>query len=77
MERYSEVLIERILLDNDVISDALERATKFFKVGILPELVGKWFSKARSFTAMQLPEEVPQIQLMIYGAIAGVVNLER
>ena len=60
MERYSEVLIERILPDNDVISDALERATNFFKVGILPELVGMWFSKARSFTAMRLPEEVQQ-----------------
>ena len=54
----SEVVIERILPNDDVISDALERASKFFKVGILPELVGKWFSKAPSFTSM--PEEVPQ-----------------
>ena len=44
------VVIERILADDDVISDALERATKlFFKVEILPELMGKWFSKAPSF----------------------------
>ena len=54
------VVIERILVDDDVISDALERAIKLFKVEILPELVGKWFSKAPSFTSMQLPEEVPQ-----------------
>ena len=56
----SEVMVKRILPDDDVISDALQTATKFFTMGILPELVGKWFSKAPSFTAMQLPEEVPQ-----------------
>ena len=57
----SEVVIGRILPDDNVISDALERATKLFKVGILPDLVDKWFSKAPSFTTMQLPEEVPQV----------------
>ena len=56
----SEMVIERILPNDDVISDALERASKFFKVGILPELVGKWFSKAPSFTSMHLPEKMPQ-----------------
>ena len=54
------MMIERILPDGDVLSDALEIATKFLKVGILPELLGKWFSKAPSFPTMQLPEEVPQ-----------------
>ena len=71
-------MIERILADDDVISDALERATKLFKVENFPELVGKWFSKASSFTSMQLPEEVPQDPADgLWCATASMVNLER
>ena len=45
------VVIERILADDDVISDALGRATKLFKAEL---------DLASSFTSIQLPEEVPQ-----------------
>ena len=40
-----ELFVERIYLDNTFISDAMDKATSFFKVAVLPELVGKWYSK--------------------------------
>ena len=40
-----EPFIERVYLDSKFISDAMDKATAFFKVAVLPELVGKWYSK--------------------------------
>ena len=37
--------MERILIDEDFLTVALEIATKFFIDGILPEVLGKWYSK--------------------------------
>ena len=44
--REDELHIERIYLNKDFIRNAFDRASTFIKVGVLPELVGKWFSKA-------------------------------
>ena len=37
-----ELFIERVYLDK-FISDAMNKATAFVKVAVLPELVGKWY----------------------------------
>ena len=50
-------VIERILADDGVISDALGRATKLFKAEL---------DLASSFTSIQLPEEVPQASQNIH-----------
>ena len=37
----NELVIQRIYLDETFMSSILPRATEFFKLGILPELLGK------------------------------------
>ena len=39
------MFIERIFCDEQFILDAIDKATAFIKIGILPELVGKWYTK--------------------------------
>ena len=41
-----ELAILRIEPDDYYIAQAFDNATAFFKYGILPELVGKWYTKA-------------------------------
>ena len=41
----NELVVQRIFLDEEFISTALEKATLFFKFGVLPENLGKWYSK--------------------------------
>ena len=41
----SELVIIRIAFDGDFINSAIEKATVFFKHGVLPELLGKWYTK--------------------------------
>ena len=33
-------------ISEEFISNVVDKVTNFFKLGILPELVGKWFTKA-------------------------------
>ena len=40
-----DLFIERAYLDNEFTSDAMDKAIVFFKVAVLPKLVGKWYSK--------------------------------
>ena len=42
----NELYIERIYPNKDSIRNAFDKASTFIKVGVLPELVGKWYSKA-------------------------------
>ena len=42
----NELVILRIQPDDDFMAQAFDNATAFFKYGILPELVGKWYTKA-------------------------------
>ena len=42
-----ELAILRIEPDDYYIAQAFNNATAFFKYGLLPELVGKWYTKAR------------------------------
>lgn len=40
-----ELFVERISLDEQFVLDAFKAASNFFTYGILPELLGKWYSK--------------------------------
>ena len=40
-----ELHIERIMLDETLIKSALPIAEKFYKLCILPELLGKWYTR--------------------------------
>ena len=46
--REDELIVERINPDHEFLSSALEKSTEFFKYGILPELLGKWYTKLPS-----------------------------
>ena len=41
-------MVLRIHLDEDFIREAIKKATVFNKYGVLPELVGKWYTKVQS-----------------------------
>ena len=51
--KEGECVIIRIAPDMQFTADMVASVTEFFKLGVLPELVGKWFTK--SFTT--LPEQ--------------------
>ena len=40
-----ELFVQRIYPDNTFIASALEKCEQFVKVAVLPELLGKWYSK--------------------------------
>ena len=44
----SELAIKKIHYNNDFVEAALSKALKFFKQGVLPELVGRWYSRLAS-----------------------------
>lgn len=43
--RTDELVVNRIMRDDDFLKEAIDKATVFFKYGILPELVGKWYTR--------------------------------
>ena len=43
--RPNELVILRIYIDKNFVTSAIANATTFYKTGILPELLGKWYSK--------------------------------
>ena len=59
--RAEELLIERIQYNETFCMEALEKATKFFIYGILPEVIGKWYSRS--------VEIVPQTSVSVEGQI--------
>ena len=46
--REEELFVQRIYLDEPFITIALEKASTFIKVGILPELTAKWYTREPS-----------------------------
>ena len=38
--------VERISLDEEFVDACIEQASQFFKVAILPELLGRWYSRS-------------------------------
>jgi len=47
----SETLILRIEKNTDFVKTAIDKASVFYKVCVLPELLGKWYSKPPSISA--------------------------
>jgi len=46
--REEDLFIQRIGVEREFIDDAMQRAEPFVKLGILPELVGKWFTRQKT-----------------------------
>ena len=46
----NELHIQRILPNTEFIHTQVEKAELFFKVAVMPELLGKWFTRERSMT---------------------------
>ena len=44
--REEELFVQRIYPNEKFLATALEKVTSFIKLGVLPELLGKWYSKA-------------------------------
>ena len=53
------VFYERILIDTEFIDNAIEEAQPFIKLALLPELVGKWFSRHTVATSITLTDQAP------------------
>ena len=49
-----ELFIQRITLDESFVKPAVEQAMVFFKCAVLPEMVGKWFTKTFDLPAKEL-----------------------
>ena len=56
--REKELFVQRIYLDEPFISVALEMAAMFIKVGILPELTAKWYSREPCTVSVNLCSSV-------------------
>ncbi len=40
-----DVVIERITTDLDYLNSFIEKIEQFFKYGMLPEIIGKWYTR--------------------------------
>jgi len=52
--RSDELVVKRIERDDTFLLEAIAKATNFYKYGILPELVGKWYTAASSLSGQAL-----------------------
>ena len=46
-KKDGDIFIQRIMLDSEFIDDAIRAAEPVIKLGILPELVARWFTRSR------------------------------
>ena len=46
--KEKDLFVQRITIEKEFIDDAMKRAEPFVKQGILPELVGKWFTRQKN-----------------------------
>ena len=56
------MVMERILVDNKFLDAYLEKATKFFTYGILPEVLGKWYSRLPNYLQASSENETASSQ---------------
>lgn len=54
---HASVHIERLEPDNAVITEALIKAKRFFKLCILPELIGKWYTRQRNLDEIEVSSQ--------------------
>ena len=53
------IFYERILINTEFIDNAIEEAEPFVKLALLPELVGKWFSRQTVYTSITQTDPTP------------------
>ncbi len=73
----TELVILRINLDEDFISEAIRKAALFVKYGVLPELIGKWYTRKVSMSndAMHFEEsEIPSASEEKRGGVTAMVK---
>ena len=51
---HDDLYIERVLLDQGFIEEKLKKAERLFRLAIIPELLGKWFTRGNT----QLPDMI-------------------
>ena len=44
----ASIHVERVIPDNDLVADVLSKSEKFFNLCVLPEPLGKWFTRSRT-----------------------------
>ena len=50
-------------LDDELLTDALDRATQFYINGVLPEVLGEWYSRLPDYTSHQILIKLQPISL--------------
>lgn len=58
--RVDELVNLRVSRDDEFLKEAMDRATTFFKYGVLPELVGKWYTHPCSETSAVPTQDLEQ-----------------
>ena len=46
--KEEDLFVQRIPIEKEFIEDAMERVAPFVKLAILPEVVGKWFTRQKT-----------------------------
>lgn len=59
------------------ITSAIKKATEFFKYCILPELIGKWYSKAPTYHCKHVPSREPLVDITSNGQNNNVSKAEK
>ena len=54
--RENELIVERVSINEQFLAMALEKATKFYTNGVLPEVLGKWYSKLPEYQTSRSTE---------------------
>ena len=78
--KEEELVILRIDFEENFVKDAIEKCTKFYKYGVLPELIGKWYTiELTQFHHSNQKPQVPHNQQKKpkSGAIAMKKNQEK
>ena len=59
--REEDMSVQRIVMDTEFIDNAINKTVPFIKLVILPELVGRWFTKQKK-TDNYTPPQSDQVQ---------------
>ena len=70
--------------DEAFLTDAIDKATTFFKYGILPELIAKWYTRPSSFSTdtetssqtLSTSSKKKSQQVLNYGVTVALENRE-
>ena len=65
--KEADVFVQTIPIDIEFMDDANENVKKFIKLAVLPELVGKWFTKQN---VVPLPEATKTMKLVVVSTSA-------